>query len=313
MNNSPSLFTFGDSSTRWWWPTYADYLAAGFHKSINAGQPGAGNRCIFNTIGTYLNNEEFQEGDVVIINWTSLCREDRILPESTSYEAWGRLSIEEKVSSSWLYPPEFAKNYYSLINNSVELINYIKFVELAFKQLKVHLFMTTMLDYNIGDVYGESSSIGKLVNRSDKYTFRSKGYEFKLNSITSKFKIRPSLEEYRWQYKEKDIYTGYIEHDVRTVTKDTHPNPITHWNYARDRILPILKKDNIPFNEEAFLESRKIAETHSDFFTNREKVEEFYKQFKHPTADDYRRHAGWPADNILRNYSLEFNLNKNSI
>jgi hypothetical protein len=78
------LFTFGCSFTHYIYPTWADLVAEEMNHAeyYNFGQAGAGNLLISNRIAQANNRFTFAETDLVIIMWTSACREDRYVDES---------------------------------------------------------------------------------------------------------------------------------------------------------------------------------------------------------------------------------------
>lgn len=71
------LFTFGCSFTRYKWPTWADIVGTGFDLHQNWGLRGAGNNYIANSVIECDLTQKFTSDDTVIVQWSSVTREDR--------------------------------------------------------------------------------------------------------------------------------------------------------------------------------------------------------------------------------------------
>ena len=73
------VFAFGCSFTNYYWPTWADIMAfeMPLAKYYNYGRCGAGNTYIANRIVEADMQLKFTEDDLIMVMWTSLCREDR--------------------------------------------------------------------------------------------------------------------------------------------------------------------------------------------------------------------------------------------
>jgi hypothetical protein len=71
------LFTFGCSFTKNNYPTWADILGKEFAYFENWGKQGAGNLYIFSSLNECLIKNKLTSDDLVIIMWSSVCREDR--------------------------------------------------------------------------------------------------------------------------------------------------------------------------------------------------------------------------------------------
>jgi hypothetical protein len=76
------LFTFGCSLTQYFYPTWADIIINDFKEKYNAvgynwGRSGAGNQYIFTKLWEADAIYNFCPEDIVIVQWTSMFREDR--------------------------------------------------------------------------------------------------------------------------------------------------------------------------------------------------------------------------------------------
>lgn len=70
------IWCFGCSFTRYSWPTWADLLAQHYPVTVTA-EPGWGNYRIFRELWLKDQQGLIQPDDLVMICWTSVCREDR--------------------------------------------------------------------------------------------------------------------------------------------------------------------------------------------------------------------------------------------
>ncbi len=75
------VFAFGCSFTAYMWPTWADVLASESPNArfINVGQSGAGNLMITAKLAETDARFKFNKDDLIMIMWTTYCREDRYL------------------------------------------------------------------------------------------------------------------------------------------------------------------------------------------------------------------------------------------
>ena len=97
MKNYKRFYAFGDSYTKYYWPTYADIIGHNMQGLYqNWGLKGAGNHYIFNSIVECNQRDKFTSDDLVIVMWTGVTREDRYVDNhwstaATEYRTWGVL------------------------------------------------------------------------------------------------------------------------------------------------------------------------------------------------------------------------------
>lgn len=109
------LFTFGCSFTEYRYPTWANIASkmvpnAKFH---NFGKSGAGNTFIANRITETHMKYNLNETDLVLVMWSTFCREDRWIPYEPRYEvpAWvcpGNIYSQDE----WLFTDDHYLKYY---------------------------------------------------------------------------------------------------------------------------------------------------------------------------------------------------------
>ena len=75
------FFVFGCSFTAYKWPTWADILSTEMPDAefYNFGRPGAGNLFISNQVVESNQRYKFDNNDLVIVLWSTMCREDRYI------------------------------------------------------------------------------------------------------------------------------------------------------------------------------------------------------------------------------------------
>lgn len=71
------FFAFGCSMTSYRWPTWADMIAREIPESHNYGKSGGGNLFIACSVAEANQRYKFNENDLVMVMWSSVCREDR--------------------------------------------------------------------------------------------------------------------------------------------------------------------------------------------------------------------------------------------
>lgn len=97
------FFAFGCSFTRYAWPTWADIIGQNFKDNYyNYGQHGAGNVFIFQMLNQADIKHKITKDDVVIIQWSSILREDRYIKFKWVTEG-GILNS---------YPDDYIKKYF---------------------------------------------------------------------------------------------------------------------------------------------------------------------------------------------------------
>ena len=88
MKNYKRFYAFGDSYTKYYWPTYADIIGHNMQGLYqNWGLKGAGNHYIFNSIVECNQRDKFTSDDLVIVMWTGVTREDRYVDNHWSTAA----------------------------------------------------------------------------------------------------------------------------------------------------------------------------------------------------------------------------------
>lgn len=107
------VIVFGCSWTRYYWPTFANVISDMLNiPLINKGRPGIGNIAILHKMLDFDIDIGFNDDDLILVNWSSWGREDRI-GEDSKWKAGGN------VIDSKFYGPAFAKQYQSAENDFI--------------------------------------------------------------------------------------------------------------------------------------------------------------------------------------------------
>jgi len=117
------FFAFGCSFTGYWWPTWADVLAKDMPQAefYNMGYCGAGNLMISNRIYEANLKLKFNKDDLVIVMWSTFCREDRYI--NNRWECPGNIFTQQVYSENFVKKFADPKGY---LIRDLSLISYTK-------------------------------------------------------------------------------------------------------------------------------------------------------------------------------------------
>lgn len=131
------FFAFGCSFTNWEYPTWADIL--GYELGVefyNYGKSGAGNQYIFNTIMQADSFYNFNENDLIIVEWTSVAREDRY--KNQNWVTPGNIYTQQE------YNAEYVEQWADFEGYLVRDLAVIKAVSLFLKNKKLQHHILSM-------------------------------------------------------------------------------------------------------------------------------------------------------------------------
>jgi|TARA_B100000902_G_C27321515_1_gene924983 hypothetical protein len=216
IHNTPQrIFTFGCSFTGYQWGTWANILGVEFPEAEfrNFGRSGAGNQYIHNMIMQADNVYNFTHEDLVIVQWTNVCREDRYLPEK---DGW---LVPGNIFSQGDYNQNFIENYFSEFGSYVRDFALIKSAHQLLKHRCNH-HMIKMLDF-------EYSNQWELKPNPD----------LNLQTLTHMYEesigqILPSFYATLWN----NNLEAKLAKDKKIVHKlfhDGHPTPLEHYDYLK--------------------------------------------------------------------------------
>lgn len=223
------LITLGCSFTEFSWPTWADWMGTVYPEYYNLGSGGSGNRFIFNKFTELINSGKLNKDTDIVIQWTSLLRDDLIPRGQTKYLGKG------SVLHSGNYSLEYISEYFNPYQNIVETTNYIRTIKCILDSRRINYTMFFMLNPWDGTLLGEPWNTGD----HPFSTHEKKKIDNALNELKKEIEgnfIEESLSMYQAEYQE-DAYFCYQEKD-RELQVEGHPAPKTHYNYFIHKILP---------------------------------------------------------------------------
>jgi hypothetical protein len=216
-NKIKRLFAFGCSFTNYFWATWPEILAYDLNIPLyNYGQSGAGNQYISNMVMQADNFYNFTSEDMVIIQWTNVCREDRY--------ANGKWYTPGNIFSTSLFGKDYVENWADAFGYAVRDFATFKSVD-SFLQSKG-------CDYH-------TVAMCDVVNRFDQYGFPISGQP---NDVYKKLVLsyKPNLLKIK-----KDFYSllwdddlqNKFENDSKIIHyqyQDGHPSPLEHLIYVEN-------------------------------------------------------------------------------
>ena len=256
-----NLFAIGCSFTNFQWPSWAHWTGTLFDNTITMGASGAGNRYLFNCVSYLISENHITKDDTVIIQWSGIPREDKVLGDDGYYTFCGNIQYQE------FYSKEYVRDYFNVVQTASELVGYINVLKLALDQIGCEYHMTNMFDYHIEDFLGEPTCP---YNSPSQYELTKQyGILDRLEILTKQF-LRPSLEEFKWDYD--DIHYVNYGTDKMDITRDDHPSSYAHYRYAIDVIAPKLKNTTNTIESLDNPENLKLANEWAEYFRDKDKV-----------------------------------------
>lgn len=209
------LFTFGCSFTRYLYPTWADVLSTEMSNAelYNLGVSGAGNSYIAWKITEANNKFKFNKDDLIIVMYTTFCREDRYV------DSW---RLHGNVYNNSYYKEDFYKytdpNGYAIQN--------VAMVDLSMKYLKglpsTSIFLQGM-PFTHGEVYKDVYDDEIITRLKDTYTDV-------FNLPVSYFSYtNPDMRNSRLFGRNGITY----ERTAGEMFEDAHPAPVYAYNYLK--------------------------------------------------------------------------------
>lgn len=249
-----NLYSFGCSYTNYHWPTYSDYIGTSFDKHIKGGESGCGNKYIFKNVCDKLDN--IRREDLVIVQWTSLEREDKYFSSINELtDNYNKSKIQKGWSSNGsifelngYFDESYIKNYFSY-NESFEMLeSYCTSIKYSLEKIGCKYFFIFMLNpfETYDDVLlGEPLSIyynSKL--RTSLYKDFFKDYTqaifFKKFMLNLQFN-RKSLFQMQSLIENNQTPNHTYDEFNNVCHLDYHPKSITHLKIA----LQLIQEQNI--------------------------------------------------------------------
>ena len=138
------LFTFGCSYTHFYWPTHADLLGEQFDQLYNWGLSGLGNRAICERLSECIMHNQFNDDDLIIVQWTDFHRYDWHDPKN-----FGDFCNWRTGGNIWSKPVEieWIKDTWNEFSYTLHSMNFIHLGNVLTRQLPCKVYHTSMIDY----------------------------------------------------------------------------------------------------------------------------------------------------------------------
>lgn len=225
LNKYKRLFTFGCSFTEYRFPTWANIASKMVPnaKFYNFGRSGGGNTLIANRITETHMKYNLCETDLVLIMWSTFCREDRWLPHHPKFnrpgwEAPGNIYSQKE----WPFTDDkYLKNYGQPITYLIRDLSTITMTKGYLKSLPCDNFMMLSVPVDYQQDLTDPTTILML----DAY--RPVFDQFPPDMLTHEMNGRWSEE------------IKYIPNWSDKPTIDYHPSPIRYCNYLKKLGFPV--------------------------------------------------------------------------
>lgn len=207
------LIVFGCSFTNYYWPTWADILRHELPNAeyFNFARCGGGNLFIASRLSEAEQKLKFNENDLVITMWTTLCREDRYFH--------GNWCLPGNIFTQQIYNKDFVDKF---AQPEGYLVRDLALMKLTIDASKSYQSNTIFLHAQKFDSQQEKDHRNEFVSNTKKII---KSYK----SLTDTF-IQGFFEKEMNQIWEN----GHTYQDPNHGTfQDYHPNPIRHFNYLK--------------------------------------------------------------------------------
>ena len=261
------LLVAGCSYTQYNYPTWADWLGEHFNEYTNLGWSGMGARHSYIKIVDYFKYSDINPEDyVVIVQWSSLLRNDTRKMECNTWVGGGQ------IDNNPYYSDEYLEKHFNPFDKLNDIVHYVDHLILLSEKLGFKLLMTYMFEPWIQDFLGEPVNSRDIVKKNIKSVIRSK-YLITLKQLSkSKYWLDPSIERYSLDNPPRHMVKTTID---GKPYREHHPTPYQHFLYSRF----IAKELNIKLQVRKYKKlsmdiTRFLSENYNDLKLKK-KLEEF--------------------------------------
>jgi len=206
------IFVFGCSFTSYIWPTWADVIHSEMPDSeyYNFGQAGGGNMFIASRVAEANAKFKFTDTDLVMIMWSTFCREDRWVKHS--WLTLGNIYNQGLYDKEWVKKFADTRGYFIRDLSLIELTtNYLKsthcgYLGLTSVPIEYDNESSPVLTQDVSDI---TETYKKLIA-----TFHGSLLEVEFNSF--------------WTTCHSYYPAGATE-----INRDSHPSPMRYYNYLK--------------------------------------------------------------------------------
>ena len=134
------LYTFGCSFTNYKWNTWADIIGRDYEVFENWGQSGAGNQFVLNSLTECIQRNCLDSNDVVMIMWSTPCRDDRYV--NKHWITKGNVFNSD-------YPKEWQENYCDPFGFLLRDLSFIASAKNILENLNIQYHMFSLTDFSL--------------------------------------------------------------------------------------------------------------------------------------------------------------------
>jgi hypothetical protein len=223
------LFAFGCSFTKYYWGcTWPEIISRDLNIPVyNYGLSGAGNQYIANMVAQADALYDFDEGDLIMVEWTNVCREDRWRKHK-----W---EVSGNIFTSNLLGDSFVKDWADPVGYLIRDLASIKFVTALLKSKGCQFHLLSM--NNIIEEFDQNSNLKLDRNYAYEHTKLKSMYHNELKLI------HPSFYETLW---ENDMWNKKLRPEQNFFDdyySDGHPSPIEHLTFLQKTFTDHVFKD----------------------------------------------------------------------
>lgn len=240
-------FAFGCSFTLYRWPTWSHML----HREMsdvphyNFGRSGAGNLLISNRIVEADMRYKFSEEDLVVVMWSTFCREDRWVDSRGGWIHPGNIYTQDE------YDEKFVMKYCDPLGYLLRDVSLI----------------------SMANVYMEKSHADFLSLISVPFTYQQNIDDHRVQEIIDIYHHLkdhpPSLFDLGMKQEWSTGHEYYSDHH-KGIFKDYHPDPSRYWDYLEKIGIPLTDKSRTYAvkSTELLLSTRTEQDIHSQNFND---------------------------------------------
>jgi hypothetical protein len=215
------FFAFGCSFTSYSWPTWADIMSAEIPHAefFNCGHAGGGNLLITSRIAEADAKYKFDQDDLIIVMWTTFCREDRWI--NGTWMSVGNIYTQKE------YSDEFVKKYADTKGYLLRDLSLIHMTSKYSTTLNSTFITLASVPYDFQQEENDPFVINLLDLYKDTIQLTP------LDLLTSEFNGN-------WEYGH-----NYYDPNMGGMFKDYHPSPVRYYNYLNKTGFPLSDKSRI--------------------------------------------------------------------
>jgi hypothetical protein len=273
------FFAFGCSFTNHTVESWADIIAYELKVPFyNYGRGGAGNQYIFNAIMQADLIHKLTEDDLVMVCWTSVCREDRYL--RNHWHTPGNIFSQD------MYDAKYIKQWADPLNYSLRDFAVFKAVADLLKHKNIEHHFMKMIDFDIIDQWEMTQKLTSQTQYADTVVRLLEMYRPYLDNINKSF------YEILWNNNlTKKFETEKTQ--VHNKFRDGHPDIREQLSYLQSIFDTVFSKDTVCAVDAQYIKSVNQIRISSEKYNGRlERIQEdLTKNFK-KFSSPYNRNLG---------------------